>query len=141
MQHLKFGSEPAGRPVGQALGRGLRLKCPACGEGKLFCGLLTCRDHCPACGEELFHQRADDLPAYLDIFIVGHLAVGGYMLIDRSVSLQWWQHLMIWSPFILAATIALLPFAKGAIIGLQWALRMHGFGEPIGHDKPLRADD
>lgn len=32
------------------LGRALRLKCPRCGRGKLFTGLLAMAHHCPECG-------------------------------------------------------------------------------------------
>jgi uncharacterized protein (DUF983 family) len=29
--------------------RGLRLRCPACGRGKIFCGWFTMHDACPRC--------------------------------------------------------------------------------------------
>jgi uncharacterized protein (DUF983 family) len=58
------------RPVSllAALGRGLRMKCPRCGEGRLFGRFLKTDDRCSACGEELFHHQADDYPAYLSFF-------------------------------------------------------------------------
>jgi len=40
----------------------------------------------------------------------------------------------MWMPIVaglvlaLALSLALLPRVKGALIGWQWALRMHGFG-------------
>ncbi len=40
--------------------RGLRLRCPACGEGKMFRNWLTMRDPCEACGRKF--NRA---PGYL----------------------------------------------------------------------------
>src|ERR1019366_4716522 len=57
----------------QALTRGVRGRCPNCGRGKMFSGFLKVADRCPECGEELFHQRADDFPAYLVILLVGHI--------------------------------------------------------------------
>jgi len=36
-------------------------------------------------------------------------------------------HLAIWLPVTLIMTLGLLQPVKGAIIGLQWALYMHGF--------------
>ena len=36
-------------------------------------------------------------------------------------------HLAIWLPLTLVMTLALLRPIKGALIGLQWALYMHGF--------------
>ncbi len=47
-------------------------RCPACGEGRLFRAFVKVADRCNACGEDLHHHRADDFPAYLTIFMVGH---------------------------------------------------------------------
>ncbi len=60
---------------GQAVWRGFRGRCPACGEGRVFRAFLKVNDACPRCGEELHHHRADDFPAYLVIAIVGHILV------------------------------------------------------------------
>jgi hypothetical protein len=37
--------------------------------------------------------------------------------------------LSIYLPFTLIASLLLLPPVKGAVVGLQWAFRMHGFDE------------
>ncbi len=92
-------------------------------------GYLSVRDQCPVCGEDLSHQRADDGPAYLSILIIGHIMAP----------------LILWAfirfrpdPLVLATIFAvgsvtlalyLLPRLKGMIIGIQWARRMHGFGD------------
>jgi uncharacterized protein (DUF983 family) len=44
-----------------------------------------------------------------------------------SVELSNLTHLMIWLPLALVMALGLLQPIKGAIIGLQWALYMHGF--------------
>ena len=36
-------------------------------------------------------------------------------------------HCTLWTVVTLALTFALMPAVKGAVVGLQWALRMHGF--------------
>ena len=111
----------------QAVARGLRGRCPHCGKGRLFRAFLKPVDRCEACGEDLHHQRADDLPPYIVITIVGHIVVGGYMMTDLVSSLTTWQHLAIWTPITLILSLLLLQPVKGGTIGLQWALRMHGF--------------
>ena len=63
------------RDAWSAMLRGLRGRCPNCGEGRMFRAFLKVADHCPACGEALHHQRADDAPAYFVIMIVGHIVV------------------------------------------------------------------
>lgn len=122
------GSERPERPLGQSILRGLKCTCPNCGSGRLFKSFLKPVDRCAACGEEMFHHRADDLPPYLVIFIIGHVTVGGFMMTDMVWQLSIWTHLAIWTPItILTALLSMQPI-KGAVIGLQWALRMHGFG-------------
>ncbi|MFD2237696.1 DUF983 domain-containing protein [Aureimonas populi] len=127
----RFENEPAApqRPVWQAILRGFCLRCPRCGQGRLFSGFLTSVDHCAACGEAFHHHRADDLPPYLTIFIVGHIVVAAFMGLEHLGDLPLWAHLAIWIPITTLLTLALLKPLKGATIGLQWAIRMHGFGE------------
>ncbi|KQT48837.1 hypothetical protein ASG43_08310 [Aureimonas sp. Leaf454] len=118
------------RSVWQAIQRGFRCRCPNCGEGKLFAGYLQSVDACAVCGEEFTHHRADDLPPYLTVFIVGHIVVALFMASEEMVDLSMWAHLAIWVPTTLLLSLVLLRPLKGATIGLQWAIRMHGFGHP-----------
>ncbi|MGH6681283.1 MAG: DUF983 domain-containing protein, partial [Bradyrhizobium sp.] len=54
-----------------AVKRGFHGCCPCCGDGKLFRAFLKADGHCAACGLDFTPHRADDLPAYLVIVIVG----------------------------------------------------------------------
>lgn len=116
------------RPVKQAMLRGARRRCPACGEGPLFSGYLTVRDHCPACHEDLSHQRADDGPAYLTILLVSHLGAPLLLAIYMAWRPSPISMLIGFSLGAVVLCLALLPVIKGGMIGLQWARRMHGFG-------------
>ena len=40
-----------------------------------------------------------------------------------------WLQLTVYLSFTLVASLALLQPVKGAVVGFQWALRMHGFDE------------
>jgi uncharacterized protein (DUF983 family) len=42
------------------IGRALRLRCPACGQAKLFRGWISMNDPCPECG-----RKFDRAPGYL----------------------------------------------------------------------------
>jgi len=117
------------RPVGRSIWRGVRCRCPACGAGKLYRAYLKVVDHCPACGEDLSHQRADDAPAYMTIFVVGHFIVSGILATEfLAPEAPLWVPAAIWSALALLASLWLLPRMKGGLVGLQWANRMHGFG-------------
>lgn len=125
---LRSLEDVAPRPALDAVLRGLRSRCPACGEGPLFAKNLKTHDHCPSCGEELHHHRADDLPAYLNIFVTGHVVVGAMMMVMALEILGMWTLTAATIAVGLVAAIALMRPLKGMVVGLQWALRMHGFG-------------
>ncbi len=110
------------------MARGFMCRCPACGEGKLFNSYLKTKDTCPTCGEDLHHQRADDAPPYFTMMIVAHIVIPAVLIVERMWKPEIWLQLAFWLPATLIMTLVLLPAVKGAIVGLQWALRMHGFG-------------
>lgn len=114
-----------------AMMRGVRLRCPACGQGKLFARFVTVNKACPHCGEELHHHQADDAPAYFTIFIVGHVAVGGVLWAERAYMPSFWLQAAVWLTVAVVMSLWLLPRIKGILVGLQWALRMHGFAGPV----------
>lgn len=125
----------APRKVQEAMLRGAAMHCPACGKGKIYRSFLSVAETCPNCSEELHHQRADDAPPYFTMFIVGHVIVAAVMFVEKAYAPELWVHGLIWTPLILLLSLFLLPRIKGALIGLQWALRMHGFGGASAADE------
>ena len=117
------------RSAWTAMKRGWRGRCPRCGEGKLFRAFLKVDDHCAVCGQDFSGHRADDLPAYLVIVIVGHIVVPTALIIETDYSPPVWLQLSIYLPVTLILSLLLLQPVKGAVVGLQWALRMHGFDD------------
>jgi uncharacterized protein (DUF983 family) len=117
------------RDIWGAFKRGFRGRCPRCGEGKLFRAFLKTNDHCLACGQDFTPHRADDLPAYLVIVIVGHIVVPLALMIETNYSPPVALQLAIYLPLTFFASLVLLQPVKGAVVGIQWALRMHGFDE------------
>jgi len=115
------------RDLWSSLKRGFRGRCPRCGEGKLFRAFLKVDNRCSVCGLDLTPHRADDLPAYLVIVIVGHIVVPTALMIETDYSPPVWLQLAIYLPLTVLMALALLQPVKGVVVGLQWALRMHGF--------------
>jgi uncharacterized protein (DUF983 family) len=76
----------------------------------------------------MHHQRADDAPPYFTMVIVCHVIVGGVLLLEQTYAPPTWVHLALWLPLTVIMSLWLLPRIKGSLVGLQWALRMHGFG-------------
>jgi uncharacterized protein (DUF983 family) len=119
--------ESAKRSWKPAMGRGFIKRCPNCGEGHMFSKFMKVADCCDHCGEELHHQRADDAPPYFTMFIVGHLIIPLLLITERKWAPDLWVHAAIWIPMTIILTLLLMPAVKGAVVGLQWALKMHGF--------------
>lgn len=138
---VELGLEQEPRGLWRSVRRGLMCRCPNCGEGKLFRAYLKVNDTCPKCGEELFHHRADDLPPYIAILIVGHVLVGVMLELEmRQQNISPMVYLMTLVPLAIILPLALLPSIKGAVVGMQWANRMHGF-DPVGPDPALPEAD
>ena len=119
------------RPLMRSASRGMRNRCPSCDQRKLFSRSLKVVDQCDNCGEEFHHHRADDMPAYLNIFVVGHIVVAATMILMDLEIMGMWTLIALASFSALFISGLLMRPLKGMVVGAQWALRMHGFG---GHD-------
>jgi len=105
-----------------AIGRGLRGRCPACGEGKLFSGWLRVVTRCSRCAAPLGLARSDDLPPYITILIVGHIIVPLMLWLERAQAPDLWVMTAIFVPMALILTLALMRPVKGATVGLMLKL-------------------
>lgn len=70
-------------------------------------------------------QQADDFPAYIGIFVVGHLLAPVVIAMIGTFGMSAWLTLAIILPVAVAMLIAMLQPTKGAVIGFLW---WHGIG-------------
>ena len=124
----QISAETAERPLKPAMLRGFRNRCPACGEGRLFARFLKATPACGSCGEDMTRHAADDLPPYLSIIVTGHVVVPLVLEAEMAFQPSMTFHMITWPLVTLVMATALIQPFKGAVIGLQWAYRMHGFG-------------
>jgi uncharacterized protein (DUF983 family) len=131
MSEVRSYGGTAATPAGpRAVWRGFTCRCPRCGEGRLFGRFLKVAPECSSCGLEYHHHRADDFPPYIVMFVVGHLlGYGIYVAEMKYEGLPLWLHAVLWPGLALVLCIGLLQPVKGAVVGLQYALGMHGFGQ------------
>ena len=127
-------TDQAERSKGDAVMKGLKCKCPKCGEGQLFDSWLKVTPQCSVCGEDLYHERAQDFPPYITIMIVGHVVVTLIMMVEANYEWSLLTHLLVWIPISTVMTLAIMQPVKGGGVGFQWAVRMFGFGDPDGGD-------
>jgi len=98
----------------------LWCRCPRCGDGKLFTGLLTVRPNCPACGLDLSAEDAGDGPQVFVIFLLGAIVVGLAAWVEVRFAPPVWLHLVLWTPLTLAGALLLLRPLKAGLIALQY---------------------
>jgi len=103
-------------------------RCPRCGQGRLFEGLLTVRPGCAVCGLDLRAQDAGDGPAVFAILIVGALAVIGALMLEVRVEPPLWVHALLWPAVVLPVSVWLMRVLKAGLIALQWKHRRDTVG-------------
>jgi len=102
------------------ISRGLRGRCPRCGEGSLFRGFLTLRPRCESCGLDLSFADAGDGPAVFVILLGGFLVVFAALITEVLYRPPFWLHAVLWLPLILTVTLVPLRLIKGLLIDLQY---------------------
>ncbi|MFC7475376.1 DUF983 domain-containing protein [Dankookia sp. GCM10030260] len=95
-------------------------RCPRCGSGPLFSGLLTVRQACPSCDLDLRAHDAGDGPAMAGIFIVGTLVVIMALVVDLKYQPALWVHALVWPVVILVLSLAVMRIAKALLVALQY---------------------
>jgi uncharacterized protein (DUF983 family) len=117
-----------------SIGRGLRGRCPRCGEGRLFQNYLALKSNCEHCGLDYTFADAGDGPAVFVILIGGFIVVFAAMITEIVYRPPYWVHAALWIPLIALVTLAPLRPIKGLLIALQYH---HNAAE----GRPERQDD
>ncbi|MCB4822398.1 DUF983 domain-containing protein [Roseicella aerolata] len=101
-------------------------RCPRCGSGPLFSGVLAVREACPACGLDLRAHDSGDGPAMAGIFIVGALAVIAALVVDVRYEPPLWAHALLWPALVLPLSLLVMRLAKALLVALQYRHRLRG---------------
>jgi uncharacterized protein (DUF983 family) len=107
-------------PAASLVRAALRCRCPRCGRGQLFAGLLEVRAACEVCGLDLSAQDAGDGPAVFVIFFLGLIVVALAALVEIKFSPPIWMHLVLWTPFIIGGAVAMVRPLKAGLIAMQY---------------------
>ena len=103
-----------------SISRGLRGRCPRCGEGALFRGFLNLRPRCESCGLDYGFADAGDGPAIFVILLGGFIVVFAALIVEILYRPPFWLHAALWLPLILLVTLLPLRAIKGLLIDLQY---------------------
>jgi uncharacterized protein (DUF983 family) len=106
----------------------LACRCPRCGRGRLFTGLLTVRDRCESCGLDLRAHDVGDGPAALVIFVLTVVVIGLALWVEFRFSPPLWVHAVLWPLVTFPLAIALMRPLKAALVALQYKYRSSEMG-------------
>jgi uncharacterized protein (DUF983 family) len=100
---------------------GLTCKCPRCGKGKLYDGLLSLRPSCDKCELDYGFIDAGDGPAIFVILIMGFAITGAVLFVELRYEPPLIVHALIWTPVL----VVLIPLALRLVKSLLVALQFH----------------
>lgn len=120
---------PKSWPPIPPLQSGLRCRCPRCGRGPLFKGLLNVAETCAECGLDFSPHDSGDGPAVFVIFILGFLVVPLALWLEAAHAPPTWVHLVIWPPVIVALAILMLRPMKATLVAYHFKNLRHEYDD------------
>lgn len=99
---------------------GLKGRCPRCGKGRLFSGVLSIARGCNICKLDYSFADAGDGPTVFVILIDGFILAGLALWLEVRFEPPPWLHLLLWLPLAPALCLASLRLAKGVLVNLQF---------------------
>ena len=108
---------------------GLRCRCPRCGQGSLFSGLLNVAESCTNCSLDFSPHDSGDGPAVFVIFILGFLVVPLALWLEAAWAPPPWGHLAVWPPVIIALAILMLRPMKAILVAYHFRNLRHEYNE------------
>ena len=106
----------------------LSCRCPRCGRGSLFQGILAVPDRCSVCDLDLRQSDTGDAGAVLVIILLGAIVGGLAIWAEFRFDPPWWLHVLIWPVMTVPAAIGLMRLAKSAMIAMQYRHRATEMG-------------
>jgi uncharacterized protein (DUF983 family) len=98
---------------------GLAGRCPRCGQGRLFEGLLKIAPACRSCGL-VFHDPGDG--AAMFVILIGNCVIlGAALFVEFTFEPPFWVHAVLWLPIIVVFCVLSLRLIKGVLVALQYA--------------------
>jgi len=128
--------EDSASPTWRAMKRGLKLRCPSCGNAPLYRSYLKVDPICSSCGAANGEFRVDDAASYFTVLIVGHVVVAPMLAFEAIWNASLLLVLGIALPAVGVVALGALPFVKGGIIGVMSAQARRARAEAVRPSTP-----
>ncbi|HEY4044588.1 MAG TPA: DUF983 domain-containing protein [Rhodopila sp.] len=106
----------------------LLCRCPRCGKGKLFTGLLTLRPACRICGLDFSQSDTGDAGAVGVIMVLGAIVVIMAFWVEFHFNPPLWVHAILWPAVTLPLAVAIMRPVKAALVAAQFRHRATEMG-------------
>ena len=98
----------------------LACRCPRCGIGNLFIGVLSVRPTCENCRLDLRAHDTGDGPASLVILLLGAIIVGLVFWVEFRFNPPLWVHIALWPALTISLALLLMRPLKAGLIAQQF---------------------
>ena len=117
---------PITRPsIRQVALRALRLRCPRCGDARLYRGWFTMEERCRACGLRYEAEQGYFVGAiYLNYAATVAVALGGVLLIDNAIGLTLAEQLVVGIAVGLLAPLLFFRHARSTWLALGYLVAL-----------------
>lgn len=105
----------------QILARGMRLRCPRCGAGRVFGGPFHIHDRCPAC--QLVFEREPGYfvgAIYLNYAMTVLVTIPGYFALDAWLGVPLAVQLALWGAFAVLFPLWFFRYSKSLWLALDY---------------------
>jgi uncharacterized protein (DUF983 family) len=106
----------------------LTCRCPRCGKGGLFSGLIRMAPSCPCCGLDFTRVDIGDSFVVPTLMVLGTFVVAAAMWVDFTYRPPLWLHAVIWPPVILGLALIMIRALKSFFAVQQYHVRKSEMG-------------
>jgi len=105
------------------LGRALRLRCPRCGESRLFTGWFTMPPRCGFCGIRFEREQGYFVGAiYVNYGVTVLIAMAGYFVLWNTTTISTAGQLALWVPFVVLFPLWFFRYSRSLWLALEYLL-------------------
>lgn len=104
---------------------GLKCRCPRCGVGQFYDGILTIRKSCESCGFDMREADPGDGAIIFVILILGAITLPLVVWTEMTLGFPAWLHIVLWPVFITGGAIWMLRLFKATLVALQFRNDAH----------------
>ena len=106
---------------GQILAKGLRLRCPRCGEGQMFAGMFKMYSECARCHFRFEREAGYFVGAmYINYGMTVFIAFAGYFALDYFTSIAFLPNFILWIAICALFPILFFRYSRSLWLSLDY---------------------